>query len=69
MENYKIEANEAFFEKVMLFLKEGGTYCYPAVGCIYTKIGGFLTGNKEAMDNIKPIVSEKFFNAYFKESI
>jgi hypothetical protein len=69
MEKYKLEANEAFFEKVISFLKDGGSYCYPAVGCIYTKTGGILTGNKEAMDNVKPIVSEEFFNTHFKETV
>lgn len=66
MEDYKIKANEDFFLKIIDFLNEGGVYFFPDAKKSYTKEGDVLVGEEDALARIKPIVSEEFYNKYFK---
>jgi hypothetical protein len=66
MENYKIEANEIFFKNIIKSLNEGGLYAFPDAMEVYKKEGEFLVGSEVALSKIKDIVSEDFYNKYFK---
>ena len=66
MENYKIKANEEFVLSILKLLKDEGTYIFPAANTIYKKEKDTLVGNQDALDAVKPLVSEEFFNKYLK---
>lgn len=66
MEDYKIKANEHFFENINGLLKIGGTYTFPAVDQVYIKTEDKFEASQEALDEISPLVSKEFFDKYFK---
>lgn len=66
MEDYKVKANEEFFEKVNDLLKDGGTYIFPAAEQTYTKKAGIYETTQEGLDAVNPLVSKEFFDTYFK---
>lgn len=66
MEDYKIKANEEFFLTVITIVKEGGKYIFPAANTTYIKEGDTLVGDQDALDAVKPLVSEEFFNKHLK---
>ena len=66
MENYKIKANEEFFENINNLLKDGGTYIFPAAEQIYTKENNTYKTSQEGLDAVNPLVSKEFFDKYFK---
>jgi hypothetical protein len=66
MEQYKIEANEDFFEFINGMLKTGGTYIFPAADQVYIKTEDKFEASQEALDEISPLVSKEFFDKYFK---
>lgn len=66
MEQYKIKANEDFFEFINSILKTGGTYIFPAADQVYIKTEDKFEASQEALDAINPLVSKQFFDKYFK---
>jgi len=66
MEQYKIKANEDFFEFINGMLKTGGTYTYPAANQVYIKTEDKFEASQEALDAVNPLVSKEFFDKYFK---
>ena len=66
MEQYQIEANEKFFKNIINSLNEGGCYFFIDAQQAYYKSGDVLLGNKNALQKVKGIVSNKFYNKYFK---
>lgn len=62
----QILANEYFFMKVIIGLKEGGTYVYPAANASFIKKENKLFGTKENLVHVKYIVSPEFFHTYFQ---
>ena len=66
MENYQIQENEKFFQKVIHSLNDGGCYIFPSAKEIYTKHGDFLVGSKDGLKKIKGLVSKDFYNTHFK---
>lgn len=66
MENYKIKSNEIFFKNIINVLNEGGIYMFSDAMEVYKKEGEFLVGSEVALSKIKNIVSEDFYNKYFK---
>lgn len=66
MEDYKKEANEEFFRMIILTVRDGGTYVYPAVNEMYTILNGVMYGTKEGVKAIKEITPESF-HPYIKE--
>jgi hypothetical protein len=66
MEDYKIKANEEFFLSILRIVKDGGTYVFPAANTTYTIEKDTLLGNQDALDAVKPLVSEEFFNKHLK---
>ena len=65
MEKYQIEANERFFDNLLFVLRDGGKWGWPDTGLIFTKTGGKLTGDQAGLDQVKKIVSEKYFEKNF----
>jgi len=66
MEDYKIKANEDFFEFINDMLKTGGTYIFPAADQVYIKTKDKFEASQEALDAVNPLVSKEFFDKYFK---
>jgi hypothetical protein len=65
MEPYKIEANERFFDDLLVVLREGGVWGWPAAGVLFTKKDGKLVGDLAANREAEKIVSKKYFNNFF----
>lgn len=61
MEEYKLIANENFFDNVLHLLNEGGTWAWPDELEIFTKNGDKLLSNQNALDKIEPIVRHDYF--------
>lgn len=68
MEKYMIEANEMFFKNVIETLNDGGIYVFPSAMKSYQKKGNFLVGTKDALDCVRDIVSNNFFQTHFKQN-
>ena len=68
MEAYKIKANEEFFNNLIFVLREGGEWRWPDARLIFTKTGGKLTGDPGALQEVRKIVSEKYFKENFEIS-
>lgn len=66
MEDYKIKANEEFFSSILRVVKDGGMYVFPAANTTYTVEANTLIGDQDALDAVKPLVSEEFFNKHLK---
>ena len=66
MEQYKIHANEIFFKNIIDSLNEGGCYFFIDAAQIFYKSGNVLIENKKALQKVKGIVSNDFYNNYFK---
>ena len=60
MEDYKKEANEKFFRKIIEVTAEGGIYGYPAEGESFTIIKGIMYGTKRGVEIIKNITPKSF---------
>lgn len=65
METYMIRANEKFFDNLIAVLHDGGKWGWPDTGSIFTKTGGKLTGDQAGLDQVKKIVSQKYFEKNF----
>lgn len=68
MEEYKIKANERFFEQVIACLKENGVWGWPDQLEFFTKKNGKLVGINRALTKVKGIVSPEFFTQNFEEN-
>jgi hypothetical protein len=66
LEEYQIKQNEQFFRNVINILNEGGSYVFPAAQQTYKKIGDTVVGSQDALDAVKGLVTDQFFNQYFK---
>jgi hypothetical protein len=65
MDAYMIEANEKFFDHLILVLREGGVWGWPAAGYIFTKRGEKLTAELDGLQEVEKIVSKKYFEKNF----
>jgi hypothetical protein len=65
MEQYKIEANERFFDDLLVVLREGGFWIWEEARITLIKSGGKLIGNRADMIEVKKLVSKKYFNNFF----
>lgn len=65
MEQYKLDANEKFFDRVITMLNEGGTWAWPDELEIFTKQGDKLLSNQGALDKVKDIVRQSYFEKRF----
>jgi hypothetical protein len=66
MERKKQLDNENFFISVLDYLQEGGHYIFPAKNKYFIKNYNKLTGDKDALEVVKNLVSERFYNEHFK---
>lgn len=66
LEEFQIKTNEQFFRNVINILSEGGSYVFPAAQQTYKKQGDTVVGNQEALDAVKGLVTDQFFNKHFK---
>ena len=67
MEDYKIEANEKFFDNILSMLMEGGVWAWKdKPGLIFVKRNGKLETSKKGMSEIQEIVSTNFLLDNFK---
>lgn len=65
MEPHMIEANEKFFDNLLVVLREGGIWGWPEANVLFTKKDGKLVGDQTANREARKIVSEKYFNKFF----
>jgi hypothetical protein len=65
MEPHMIEANEQFFDNLLVVLREGGVWGWPAAGVLFTKKDGRLLGDLAANREAEKIVSKKYFKKNF----
>jgi hypothetical protein len=65
MEQYKIDANERFFDNLLVVLREGGVWGWPDAGVLFTKKDGRLLGDLAANREAEKIVSKKYFKKNF----
>ena len=57
---------EIFFKNIIDSLNEGGCYFFIDAAQIFYKSGNVLIENKKALQKVKGIVSNDFYNNYFK---
>ena len=67
MDDFKIKANEDFFDQVIANLKEGGVYVFPNAGTAYVQKDGFLWTDDVGINAVRTIVSDEYLKAKFKE--
>jgi hypothetical protein len=65
MEPNMIEANEKFFDNLLVVLREGGVWGWPDAGVLFIKKDGKLLGDPAANREVKKIISEKYFKKNF----
>jgi hypothetical protein len=65
MEQYKIEANEQFFDNLLVVLREGGFWIWREAGVLFIKKDGRLLGDLAANREAEKIVSKKYFKKNF----
>lgn len=63
---FQIKQNEQFFRNVINILNEGGSYVFPAAQKTFKKQGDTVVGSQEALDAVKGLVTDDFFNKHFK---
>lgn len=66
MEQFKLKANEEFFDMVIRSLKDGGCWGWPDEMEFFTKKNGKLCGSKKALYKVMHIVSNEYFNEKFE---
>jgi hypothetical protein len=65
MEQYKIDANERFFDDILVVLREGGFWIWREAGVLFIKKDGRLLGDLAANREAEKIVSKKYFKKNF----
>ena len=66
LEQYQISENEAYFNRVLSFLGEGGMFVWKDLGEVFIKRGNKFQVSQKALDRLKGIVSKEYFKKTFE---
>ena len=60
MNDFEKRENAKFFMSVLASLNDNGTYMWPSLGAVFTKVNGKFHGSKSHMKTMKQITTKEF---------